>query len=275
MTMVTPKDAATVIMLRGMSPEDTGGFEVLMALRSSRSAFVPCSHVFPGGRVDDADRSAGMRRFVGPVDSLEIDRVLGGSKKGREALGIWIAAVRETFEEVGILLASPRGSSRVVTVDSPDERGRYRSCRRDLLSERATLEDILKREDLTLALNRLHYFSRWITPEQSPLRYDTRFFIAAVPPGQEACHDGEEVTGHRWITPGRALEEYRLGRFHMVVPTIVTLEELCRFQTVDEVIASTRGKVITDRLNRFVDEDGEITEHTPDGRVFRNLVPRR
>jgi len=275
MRMVTPKDAATVIILRGLPPGDPEGFEVLLALRSSRSAFVPCSHVFPGGRVDDADRSESMRRFVGTVDFSEINRVLGKPNNKQESLGVWIAAVRETFEEVGILLASPRGSSRVVTVDSPEKEGRYRACRGDLLSGRATLEDILEREDLTLAFDRLHYFSRWITPEQSPLRYDTRFFVAAAPPGQEARHEGEEMTGLRWITPGRALEEYRQGRFHMVVPTIVTLEELCRFRTVDEVIASTRGKVIADRLNRFVDEDGEITEHTPDGRVFRNLVPRR
>ncbi|HET58277.1 MAG TPA: hypothetical protein ENN35_07545, partial [Deltaproteobacteria bacterium] len=101
MRMVTPKDAATVIILRGLPPGDPEGFEVLLALRSSRSAFVPCSHVFPGGRVDDADRSESMRRFVGTVDFSEINRVLGKPNNKQESLGVWIAAVRETFEEVG------------------------------------------------------------------------------------------------------------------------------------------------------------------------------
>lgn len=266
---VPAKDASTLIVLRTGAG---GHMEVLMALRNSRSAFVPGSYVFPGGRVDDADRAGHMGRLVNAVDREELNRVLEGPEDDSRARGIWIAAVRETFEEVGLLLASPRGEPRLVSFDSPETRERYQAYRDGLRNHRITLREILEGENLTLALDRLHFFSHWITPEFFSIRYDTRFFVTALPPGQEACPDGDEVTNHLWITPRAALEGYLSGRLHMVVPTIVTLEELCRCESVDHAVASARDKAVSSILTRVVLEGDEIQEHAPDGRIFRSLA---
>lgn len=269
---VKPKDASTVIILRRAIQGRAEGFEVLMALRSSRSAFVPGSYVFPGGRVDDADCGEDLSTFVQGDGRSFIRNVSAGYGDDMRARGIWIAAVRETFEEVGILIASPRNSSRLLSFDSPGSRERFQGYREDLRSNRLSFREMLEREDLVVSLERLHFFSHWITPTFFPLRYDTRFFVTALPTGQEARHDGDEMTNHKWFTPREAIEGYLKNRFHMLVPQIVTLEELCRYKTVNEVIASTRNKLVSSVLTRVVFEGDEIQEHAPDGRIFRYIA---
>lgn len=272
---VTPKDAATVVILRPAPCKAGKDFEVLMALRSSRSDFVPGSYVFPGGRVDDEDGSDAMMRFVDDAGWNAIRDRHGRSVNRVLSPGIWIAAIRETFEELGLLFAMRRGTTSLVTFDSPESVRRYRDYGEALRSGRISFSEILDRENLSLALDRLHFFAHWITPELMPKRYDTRFFVAIAPAGQEALHDGNEMTNHRWISPGEALEGYRRNNFHMVVPTIVTLEELCRFDRPADVIEAAGSKKIDSVLTRLVFEDGEVQEHAPDGRIFRNLVAPR
>jgi len=270
----TPRDAATVILLREGRGRNDRRFEVLMVLRNSRSAFVPSSYVFPGGRVEEEDCLRDMECLCTESDLPRARRMLEGVSPPERGLGIWIAAVRETFEEVGLLFAR-RGDGSFLSPDQGDTGRSFRAYREAMSGGEISFEGVLRREGLTLALDRLHYFSHWITPELSPIRYDTRFFVAEVPPGQEALHDGDELTRHVWVTPEEALDGYREKRFHMVVPTIVTLEELSRFETIDEVIGSTGGKEISAVITRLVIEGDEIQEHAPDGRIFRNLVPPR
>lgn len=270
---VTPKDAATVILLRRASGEDRG-FEVLIVLRSSGNTFVPRSYVFPGGKVEDEDCLQGMEDFCGEFDATRAQDTLDDMPLPEKALGIWVAAVREMFEEVGLLFAR-RGDGSFLSFDSDGINRRFLSYRERVHSGELLFAEMLQREGLTLALDRLHYYSHWITPELSPIRYDTRFFIAEAPPDQEAIHDGDELTGHVWLTPEEAIEGYRKQRLHMVVPTIVTLEELCRFETIDDVVESTRGKKISRVMTRIVFEGDDVQEHAPDGRIFRNLVPPR
>ena len=270
---VTPADAATVILLRQGNGEGQG-FEVLMALRNSRSAFVPGSYVFPGGRVEEKDCLRDMENFCDGPDLTRAQGALDGVSLSERGLAIWIAAIRETFEEVGILFACQRDGT-LLSFDPDDIDRRFLSYRERVHGGELDFTEVLRMEELTLALDRLHYFSHWITPELSPIRYDTRFFVAEVPPDQEALHDGDELTKHLWITPAEALEGYRQQILHMVIPTIVTLEELCCFETIGDVLQSTRGKDITGVLTRMVLEGGEIQEHAPDGRIFRNLVPPR
>ena len=270
---VTPTDAATVILLRQVNGEGKG-FEVLMALRNSRSAFVPSSYVFPGGRVEEEDCLRDMENFCNRSDLTRAQGAFDGISSSERALGFRVAAIRETFEEVGILFACQRDGT-LLPVDSDDIDRRFLSYRERVHSGELSFSEVLRREDLMLALDRLHYFSHWITPEMSPIRYDTRFFVAEVPPDQEALHDGGELTGHVWITPAEALEEYRQRRFHMVVPTIVTLEELSCFEAINDVLESTREKDITGVMTRLAFEGDEVQEHAPDGRIFRNLVPPR
>jgi len=269
---VIPRDAATVILLREPKTDRGRGFEVLMARRSSKSSFVPSSYVFPGGRVDEEDCRSGMIDFCNDSDIERVretsDEMLHPEKK----LGIWIAAIRETFEEMGLLFASRESDSLIKFQDTDECAQRFAEYRKHIAEGRLRFAEMLHKEGLTLTLHRLFYFSRWITPELSPKRYDTRFFIAEAPDCQEALHDGHELTTHIWTTPGEALAHYRGNKFHMVVPTIVTLEELSRFDCITNVIESTRGKKIKSVMTRLVFENDEIQEHAPDGRIFRNLV---
>jgi len=136
--------------------------------------------------------------------------------------------------------------------------------RRFLTEGRVRLGKILKDENLTLATDRLFYFSHWVTPELSPLRYDVRFFVMEAPQNQEALHDGLELTDHIWISPQRALAEHEKDRFGMVLPTIMNLRELCRFETIEEVISSTKHKRIPRILTKLVLKGDRYVEVMPD-----------
>jgi len=269
---VTPRDAATVVLLRKKSCPESGGFEVLMALRNRTSSFVPSSYVFPGGRVDGDDARDDMESFCSDEDLKRAQSMLERPGLSGHGLAVWIAAVRETFEEVGLLFAYGKDGSLLQFSGMDALAERYREYRRQIAACQIKFSEMLSREGLTFAFDRLHYFSHWITPELSPKRYDTRFFIAEAPPCQKALHDGQELTRHLWISPEAALEQYWQNRFHMVVPTIVTLEELSRFNKIGDVIESTKNKKIKSVMTRIVFDNGEIQEHAPDGRIFTNLV---
>ncbi len=269
---VTPQDASTVILLRDNPDKATPGFEVLMVRRNSKSSFVPRAYVFPGGRVEKDDSLPQMERYCRPEDLNRATSQLENTPSAQTALGILVAAIRETFEEAGLLLVYQDGGRLISFSDEEMERKLHQY--RDALNKgECTFSQMMEKEKFTLALDRLHYFAHWITPELSPLRYDARFFVAAVPSGQKALPDGEEVTSHVWITPAQALEKYRSQKFFMVAPTVMTLEEISRFQTIQEVIDSAKSKNVTSVLTRLVFAAGEVQEHTPDGRIFGNFMP--
>jgi 8-oxo-dGTP pyrophosphatase MutT (NUDIX family) len=267
--IVKPADAATVILLREAQRQTTKNFEVLMVLRSSKSAFVPGAYVFPGGKVAAEDCLPKMENFCNKSDLIRTRYLLDNVLHPEKSLGIWIAAVRETFEETGLLLAR-RKDGTLLSFGHKGTEQKLREYRAAVNSENLEFSQLLQKEDVMLALDQLHYFSHWITPELSPLRYDTRFFVTMVPKNQKALPDGDEITRHVWITPTDALRKYNEQKFCMVAPTIITLEELSRFNTIDDVITSTKEKNIKGILTRLVMEHGEVEEHTPDGRIFRN-----
>jgi hypothetical protein len=165
------------------------------------------------------------------------------------------------------------GDKTLMSFDTEDVRNRFRSYRTKLQTGEIALKDVLINEGLTLAADRLHYFSHWITPELLPHRYDVRFFIAEAPANQEAFHDGIELTKHVWITPKKILEGFHRKEFDMVVPTLVTIEELSRYKTIKEIIASTENKKVNSILTVMIEEGGEIVEYSPDGRVFKDMPP--
>lgn len=268
---VIPKEASTVILLR-RPPGGGGGFEVLMVRRDRKSKFVPDAYVFPGGILDEEDSSDRLERLCAGLTPSRALGILEACPSRSIALGSWIAAIRETFEEVGILLAY-RSNGSLFSPATDGEAERLRSLRRRLVEGSLLFANIIEQERLTLACDRLQYFSHWITPEFLPLRYDVRFFMAEAPDHQEALHDGIELTGHVWRTPGDILEDSRHGRFNMVLPTLLTIEDLCRYPTLEEAILSTRNRVVEGILTRMLEEDGVIVEYTPDGRAFRNLPP--
>lgn len=268
---VQPKEASTLILMRRRSG-NAGGFEVLMVRRDRKSKFVPDAYVFPGGILDEGDGSEHLEKLCTGLTASRALGILEACPSREIALGSWVAAIRETFEEVGILLAyRPDGTPFAPSVDGEAER--LRSHRLSLIQGRTSFAEIVEREGLTLACDRIHYFSHWITPEFLPLRYDVRFFLAEAPDRQEALHDGVELTENVWRTPGEILEDARRGRFNMVLPTLLTIEELNRHRTLEDALRSTRHKVIEGILTRMQEEDGVLVEYTPDGRAFRNLPP--
>ena len=269
---VTPHDAATVILLRPSLKKDRGSFEVLMVLRHPNSKFVPDSYVFPGGCLDQEDCLPEMENLCTGMTLTEAQAVFHDMSLKDKALGAWVAGIRETFEEVGLLLAY-RGDNTLITFDSEDVRQRFRAYRKKIQTGELTLKTVLEHEGLTLAADRLHYFSHWITPELLSLRYDVRFFIAEAPLHQKAIHDGIELTRHVWLTPQEILEGYNRHKFNMVVPTLVTIEELAHYKTIADAIDATEKKEINAILTVMRKEKGEIVEYMPDGRVFKNMPP--
>ncbi len=238
-----------------------------MVRRHPASRFVADSYVFPGGCLDEDDCSDEMEGFCTGLDQKHARLVIRDMVPPEFSLAAWIAGIRETFEEVGILMAYDwRGCP--VSLESGEIRERISGYRKELYTGRMKFQDILRKEKLTLSTDRLHYYSHWITPEPLPLRYDVRFFVAEAPQNQKALHDGFELTDHVWITPQEALVSYREKRFNMVLPTIMTMKELCNFDKVDEVILSTRDKQIPAILTRMVRKGKEFVEIMPDGSIF-------
>ena len=254
---VVPKEASTVIILRPTREDQHGPFEVLMVERHPASVFVPDCYVFPGGVIDEDDCSDELASFCRGVDRPKAFRVLKDMPCEAMALGAWVAAARETYEEAGLLFS----------VDPPDPE-RLAIGRRQLLNGGASFLDVLKKEKWTLAIDRLLYFAHWITPELSTHRYDVRFFVTMAPKNQEATHDGLELTGNTWITPGRALAEYEQDRFNMVLPTIMTLRDLERFDSLEAVMASTTMKNVPSILTTIEERDGRLCEVMPDDSSF-------
>lgn len=195
-----------------------------MVRRSLESVFVGGAHVFPGGALDPGDGD-GSTACDG-IDDAAASRILGIPAGG---LAYWVAAVRESFEEAGVLIARERPGAPVLSfagsADVP-RAARLAAHRRALNAKSTAFGDVLRAEGLQLALDRVHYVAHWVTPEGSPRRYDTRFFVTAAPRGQVAAHDASETISHLWIRPADALAQHQAGKLHLVLPTIRNLEAL-------------------------------------------------
>ena len=210
---------------------DSSDLEVLLLRRSGATPFVPGAHVFPGGAVDPADGDPAIARVVDGLDEPAAQMVLD---VGDGAMAFWFAAVRECLEEAGVLLATQEG--RPIDPAHP--------VRSDLVALRRRIErgdehlaDTCVRHGLRLPLGDLVYVSRWITPEGSPRRYDTRFFAAAMPEGQEAVADDWEAVDARWWRPSAALDAWQAGRIDLIEPTVASLTLLADFTTASSALA--------------------------------------
>jgi len=260
--LTEPKDAATVILLRE-SP-DFKGIEVLMVKRHPDNAFVPNRYVYPGGALDEDDYLSDMGNFCHGLDQKTSQHLIDDISPPEKALGAWVAGIRETFEEVGLLLAYESGGT-IVSFNAKEQAERFMVYRRLLVRGKIKLKEVLENEGLILATDRLHYFSHWVTPEVLPIRYDVRFFVSEAPENQKPLHDGLELVEHRWIKPQNALYEYEHKNFNMILPTIQTLKELCQFKNLGEVIRSTEGKNIPRILTKMVQKENQSVEIMPDG----------
>jgi 8-oxo-dGTP pyrophosphatase MutT (NUDIX family) len=232
------RDAATVLALR----DTDAGIEVFMVRRDSRMTFLGGAHVFPGGALDEKDCDAsvlartGGFEAVGPLDRLHADA-------GR-ARGLVVAAMRELFEESGILLART-GDGDWIDLDEDSPRtGRLCAGRAELSDRGGDFAGLLAADDLRLDASGLRFFAHWITPAREKKRFDTRFFLARAPEHQSARHCDVESSEGEWITAGRAFERYRAREIELMPPTIACLERLSAFADVDHALeAATRAEV--------------------------------
>jgi 8-oxo-dGTP pyrophosphatase MutT (NUDIX family) len=258
-----PADAATVMLLRPCEEAGIKDIEVLLVHRNRKSSFVPGYHVFPGGVLDPEDYEPGIERFIRGIDREQAGRIITDMSRPEKAIGAWVAAIRETFEEVGVLIARKKDGT-PITIRTEEERQRFSGYRRALNKGEIKFSQMLEVEDILLAGDCLRYFSHWLTPEPLPQRYDVRFFVMKVPSRQAIAHDGVELTDHVWLRPSVALAEYEEGKIEMVLPQIMTLVELSRFRTVAEAIASARQRDIPAILTKIKHINGQDVEVMPD-----------
>ena len=235
-----PKKAATVILLRDKKPE---GFEVFLLKRHEKSSFMGGNFVYPGGRVDQNDGTLEICSFSKGMTFDKAQTILRGTSSREESFAYWIAAIRELFEEAGVLLAYDQKGN-LFQKGNRDEQEKFLNYRELLQKRKISICEMAQNEKLLFALDELYYYAHWITPEARSERFDTRFFLAQYPFGQEASHDQKETTAGIWITPRKALEENLKGEVMLSPPTLKTLEDLSRFKSIDEVFCSLKGKEI-------------------------------
>lgn len=217
-----PQPASTVVLVR---PDASGGFEIFMNRRPDKMDVYAGIYVFPGGRVEHNDYSPRMLRLTQGLTAFEAQQKLGGELAAELCLGYWVAAVRELFEEAGVyFFVSQNGA---LSGSASEELPQRLAEKRSVLQE-GTVEfsSLLAAENLCCDLARLTYFFHRITPELYPVRFDTRFYLAALPPNQTPLHSSEEVSESLWISAVAALERSQSGNFQMMPPTVAVLRTL-------------------------------------------------
>ena len=219
-----PYPAATVILLR----DTAEGVEVFLMQRNIKSSAFAGMYVFPGGRVDEDDQSAVLYERCDLSDK-DASRILGIENNG---LAYYIAAVRECFEESGVLLA---GNQAVYDVDE------LRSLRDRLNAGDITFSKICQQLDVALSVADIAYASHWITPREEKRRFDTRFFAAHIPSDAALLHDGAELVSSRWLKPASALEAGEKREIMLIPPTIANLKAVSQGSDAASVLAHVRG----------------------------------
>ena len=231
---VTPVGAATVLLLR----DGAGGLAVFMVVRHREIDFASGALVFPGGKVDPGDAEPALQ----------------GGGLAPAAMALRVAAIRETFEEAGVLLARPRGGTDLIDAE---RQGRIAQRHRDPLHDGAiTMREIVAAEDIELACDLLVPFAHWVTPEGQRRRFDTHFFLAAAPERVTARHDGTESVDSVWIRPADALADGEAERRTVIFPTRMNLAKLSRDDSVQATLETARNTAVVTVLPKVRKVDG-------------------
>jgi 8-oxo-dGTP pyrophosphatase MutT (NUDIX family) len=247
---VAPREAASVILARDASV----GVEVLLLQRHPDSRFSPGAFAFPGGRVEGADAAPGVEVRCRGLDRAAAARQLAGVSPPERAIGFWVAALREAFEEAGLLLAYGPDERPVDASTLAEARAHRARCREDS----ARFVQLLVALDLVLATDRVAYWAHWITPEERPIRYDTRFFVATAGRDQVPDPDGHEMVAAHWTVPEEALARHRARELMLPLPTQRILAALSEHRDADALLAAARGREIRPVRPRIVrDAAGE------------------
>ncbi|HPD57154.1 MAG TPA: hypothetical protein P5294_03160 [Smithellaceae bacterium] len=235
------KSAATVILVR---PSESAGWKLFLARRHHKQSFMAGAYVFPGGQVENHDKSPEMKSYLKKGPGFNPSGILQEDNLSEaEALGFFVAAIRETFEEVGILLGGS-ASGEFVSFHDKNIRARYTEHRRRLYASEITLVDIAREEGILFFPEVLLPYAHWITPDFEKMRFDTRFFLAKLPPEQRPVADATELTESLWVAPKKALEMHSKKEIVLMPPTLKTIEELSAFESIDKLFAATAKKDI-------------------------------
>jgi len=225
-----PKFAATLLLLRDFESE----LQVFMQQRSFNASFVGGAYVFPGGKVDANDFNF-SQNFLNFPDRVH-EKILFQKPLAKISA---IAAIRECFEEAGVLLAYDHTDT-MLTLDKHLQRQDYERLRNALNANEISFEELCKTKNLRLAINELVFLGHWITPKSSVQRFDTLFFACIAPAFQEGIHDDYESINSVWWTADEALEKYRKGEIQLITPTVKSLEHLTKFKSAQDFIEHQR-----------------------------------
>jgi 8-oxo-dGTP pyrophosphatase MutT (NUDIX family) len=242
----SPRRAASAILLR----EGPGGgeFEVFMLRRPADARFAPNMHSFPGGMLDAEDVEGAARLALprpGGITPDDLHARMGGdgpfaSPDAATSAALLYCAARETFEETGVLVARDGAGQPATLADQ----AHWATSRDEVLAGTLLFDRLLSASGLTIALDDLIYFSHWITPESSPLRFDTHFFLATLPPGQVATHWPGEMADGEWLTPRAGLARHEAGRMPMFPVQVQHLARFARFDSLAALLEYARTKPV-------------------------------
>jgi 8-oxo-dGTP pyrophosphatase MutT (NUDIX family) len=231
--MVHPRNAATIVLSR---PDKAGGFQVLLTRRPEQMRFLGGFYVFPGGAVHESDYAPEALARCRGMSGHQASALLGGGHGPDVALGHWVAAVRELFEEVGVLLCETH-AGQTLHVNDETTKQRLEQKRRAIVLKQMDIGSLLESEDLYCDLSRAVYFDHWVTPDIYPIRFDARFYMAAMPPHQRPLTRSEEVTDAVWLTVREALKRNDRRDFPLIPPTTTVLQNLSRFASWESLCA--------------------------------------
>ena len=243
------REAATVMLVR-----DSPDLHVFMLRRNLESRFVAGASVFPGGAVDPGDRATALlERCHGHTDD-DASRQLGLSSGG---VGFWVAAIREAFEEAGVLLARQAASGDPIDLADTVTAARLEAARPAVALGARPFLDVVIDEDLLIDVGALHPFAHWITPPGAPRRYDTWFFVADAPAGHAYLHDDRETVASDWVRPADALARAEAGELELIFPTMRSLAVLANYPSADALLADVRDATAAARIRMVRDFNGE------------------
>jgi 8-oxo-dGTP pyrophosphatase MutT (NUDIX family) len=244
----TPQEAAAIIVAR----DAPAGLEALLLQRHPKSRFSPGAFAFPGGRLEAADAGPGIEARCRDLGRSEAARRLRDVRPAERAIGFWVTALRELFEEAGMLLAYGPDARPLSAASLEGFRDQRARCR----EESVTFGRLLADRGLTLATDRVGYWAHWITPEERPIRYDTRFFVAPTWADQVVEPDGLEMVAARWIRPSDALAGHTAGDLVLPLPTQRILASLSEHAGVAGLLSAAEGRDIRSIRPRIIRDAG-------------------
>ena len=227
-TVDRPILAATMVLVR----DQPKGYEVFMIERPAKGAF-PKLHVFPGGKIDPSDSQ--LAQHSPSLSDTRASQLLGVKENG---LHFWVCAIRECFEECGILFA--RRNDALLTVRTETDQQRVTEWAQRVAADSGNFQLVLAAHKLTLATDEVHYFSHWITPKIAPVRFNTRFFLAKLPAEQKTDTQSTEIVSACWVRPDVALEKFRTKEWRMILPTLTTLRMISDYTDTADLIKHVR-----------------------------------